>query len=576
MAQHEFPTLRIDPICSLLVSKDPNVGTKLRTLLQNDTEAQIVVPFTYTELQRPSHDQYFFRNRLRAYFYTRDLFASESALKTDLFFFGRTDLLHQLADRHRSDQVSALFGLRKAGKTSVIYGVHRAIKAHGSHAVLIDCQTPAFHQRPWNQALWYVVNETRKACEVDTRLTAEEDYTPDKAADFFEQDFVKIHNILKKGSVLLTFDEIENASPNTSPSIHWRDGNDFVLFWQTLRSLFQRRGGLYSYLIVGTNPSSTEQPQFHGIDNPIFAQFPKVYIPRFRPRDTRDMVRRLGKLMGLSFDEYVYAQLTEDFGGHPYLIRHACSVIHRIAPAERPVDVGKALYERGRRQFLVEGRRFFEMILTVLRQFYPDEYEMLKYLALGDTKSFREFADEDASYTEHLLGYGILERQGDEYVFRVDALKEFISQEARYQRLNLTNAERLAEVSERRNRLEPVLRSLCRHTLLLFYGAADAKTKIVTILGKPRDVKAAGLDYAAVFSPDKLEIYFVDLRKIISKHWECFKNALGPDQAKTLQYLQLINEFRVDAHAKQIADDEFQMLRLAFAYFDEKLKELSA
>ena len=128
-AQSLYPHLRVDRICGLVVSKDEAAEQKLRRLLQNDTEAQIVIPFTYSELRRPNSDTFFFRNRLRAHFYTRDLFASESPLKTDLFFFGRTDLVHQLVDRHRTDQVSALFGLRKAGKTSVIYGVHRALKA---------------------------------------------------------------------------------------------------------------------------------------------------------------------------------------------------------------------------------------------------------------------------------------------------------------------------------------------------------------------------------------------------------------------------------------------------------------
>jgi hypothetical protein len=572
-AQNQFPFLRVDRICSLVVSKDLKVADKLKSILQNDTEAQIVIPFTYSELQRPNPDSYFFRNRLRSYFYTRDLFASESPLKTDLFFFGRTDLIHQLVDRHRSDQVSALFGLRKAGKTSVIYGVHRALKGHGHNSVFIDCQTPAFHQRRWYQALWYVLNETKRACKPDIRLCLEAEFTQEKAADLFEKYFMKIHEAVDKKSILLTFDEIENASPGLSPSNHWCKDNDFILFWQTLRSLFQRKKGVFSYLIVGTNPSSNEQPKIAGIDNPIFAQFPKEYIPRFSSAHTRDMVRRLGKLMGLNFDEYVYGQLTEDFGGHPYLIRHVCSVIHRIADPHRPVEVGKALYEKARKQFIREGRRYFEMILIVLKQHYPDEYEMLKFLALGDKKSFNEFANSDPAYTEHLTGYGIIELQGDEFVFRVDALKEFISQEARYQRINLTNSEKLAEISERRNKLELQLRSLCRNMLQAFYGVADAKQKVLDVFGKSRNTSLAHLEYAELFSPEKGKIYFEDLRKIISKYWDCYKNVIGPDQDKVLQYLKLINEFRADAHAQQIPEDDFQMLRLAFGFFEAKLKE---
>lgn len=572
-AQSQFPPLRVDRICSLVISKDPKVAEKLRNILQNDTEAQIVIPFTYSELERLNTDPYFFRNRLRSYFYTRDLFASESPLKTDLFFFGRTDLVHQLVNRHLSDQVSALFGLRKAGKTSVIFGVHRALEAHGHPSVFIDCQTPAFHQRRWYQALWYVLNETKHACKMDIRLGLENEFIADKAADLFEKYFLKIYEAIGKKSILLTFDEIENASPGISPSEYWRADRDFILFWQTLRSLFQRKKGLFSYLVVGTNPSSNEQPKIENLDNPIFAQFPKVYIPRFEATHTREMVRKLGKLMGLNFDEYVYSQLTEDFGGHPYLIRHACSVIHQLADAQRPVEVGKALYQRGKKQFLKEGRRYFEMILMVLKQHYPDEYEMLKFLALGDKKSFNEFASSDLAYTEHLIGYGIIELQGDEYVFRVDALKEYIAEEARYQRINLTNKEKLAEISERRNKLEPHLRSLCRSMLQAFYGVATAKQKTLEIFGQSRSASLGHLDYTDLFSTERGQIFFEDLRKIVSKNWDCFKNVIGPDQEKVLNFLKHINEFRSDAHAKNISEDDFQMLRLAFNYFELKLKE---
>ena len=576
IAQSRFPQLRVDRICSLVISKDRDVELKFRRLLQNDTEAQIVVPFTYDELRKPNADSHFFRNRLRSHFYTRDLFASESPLKTDLFFFGRTDLVHQLVTRHKTDQVSALFGLRKAGKTSVIYGVHRALKTLEFPSVFIDCQTPAFHQRRWNQALWYVLNETRLACGVDTRTASlESEFTPERAADVFEKYFLKIHEASGKKAILLTFDEIENASPGISPSDHWRTGKDFVLFWQTLRSLFQRKPGLFTYLVVGTNPSSNEQPKIGDVDNPIFAQFPRVYIPRFNAQQTREMVRRLGKLMGMDFDEYVYSQLTEDFGGHPYLIRHVCSTIHRIASQHRPIEIGKSLYEKAKRQFIREGRRYFEMILTVLKEFYRDEYDMLKFLALGDKKSFDAFATSDPAYTEHLIGYGIIEVQDDDFVFRVDALKEFIAQEARYQRLNLTTPEKWAEISDRRNRLEPQLRLLCRNLLQAFYGAAAAKQKVLDIFGAPRSTTLSSSDYADLFTAEKGQIYFEDLRKLISKFWECFKNILGPDQTKVLRHLETINQYRSDAHAKPIEDDEFQMVRLAFGFFEERLKEFS-
>jgi sugar-specific transcriptional regulator TrmB len=215
------------------------------------------------------------------------------------------------------------------------------------------------------------------------------------------------------------------------------------------------------------------------------------------------------------------------------------------------------------------------MILTVLKQHYPNEYEMLKFLALGDRKSFDFFSTSDPAYTEHLAGYGIIELQGDEYVFRVDAVKEFLAREARFQRLNLSNEDKWAEISERRNKLEPQLRLLCRNMLQVFFGSSDAKSKVLDILGKARSTSLASLEYSDLFSPEKGLIYFEDLRKVISKYWDCFKNIIGPDQNKVLRHLEFINEFRADAHAKQIAEDDFQMARLSFTFFEDKLKEFT-
>ncbi len=89
--------LRVERICSVVISKDEEVEQKLRDLLKNE-ESQVVIPFSYTEMLE-SHDPFFVRNRFKEHFYARDLFAFESALKKDIYFFGRKDLVHEIANR---------------------------------------------------------------------------------------------------------------------------------------------------------------------------------------------------------------------------------------------------------------------------------------------------------------------------------------------------------------------------------------------------------------------------------------------------------------------------------------------
>ena len=291
-AANRHQKLRIERICSAAVSRDEEIETKLAELLKNDQEAQIVVPFTYGELLGKP-DDFFFRNRFKKHFYSRDLFASEAPLKKDLYFFGRTDLVHSIVNRHRSNQVSGLFGLRKTGKTSVIFGIQRALERVDGKSTFVDCQNPAFHRSRWNKALYYVLNEIRTQNKVEIRLGNQESYNEENAPLLFEKYISRMSRDLGEKNILLIFDEVENITPNVSPSDHWREGRDFVFFWQTLRSLFQKLQGVFSYLIVGTNPLCVEMARVAGSDNPIYGQIPLEYIPRFDVPQTREMVRRL-------------------------------------------------------------------------------------------------------------------------------------------------------------------------------------------------------------------------------------------------------------------------------------------
>ena len=99
-------------------------------------------------------------------------------------------------------------------------------------------------------------------------------------------------------------------------------------------------------MLVGTNPACIEMSMIAGQENPLFASIPSQYLPAFSVEQTREMVRKLGRYMGLRFDEVLYSKLTEDFGGHPFLIRQFCSEINKVCVGDRPVNVDRILYNK--------------------------------------------------------------------------------------------------------------------------------------------------------------------------------------------------------------------------------------
>jgi hypothetical protein len=572
--EKKYQSLRLERLCCVIISNDDNIIERINDLVKNDQESKIVVPFSYLEfLGNP--DSYFIRNRFKNHFFTRDLFAFESALQKDLYFFGRSDLVLKLVNRHRSNENTALFGLRKTGKTSVIFGIQRILSSLNEKSVFLDCQNPALHKRRWNKVLWYLLDETNRQLEASVLVPAEIEFDEVNASLLFEKTITKMHEKLGGRSILLIFDEIENITFTTSPSEHWTKELDFVFFWQSLRTVFQKKANIFSYFIVGTNPNSIETAQILGKDNPIFNQIYFEYIPNFDVPQTRDMVRKLGRIMGLQFDEIIYSKLTEDFGGHPFLIRHVCSIINKISDYERPLRVDKGLYERSKNIFHAEYSSYIEMILGVLKAFYPSEFDMLKYIALDDMKTFKELAILSPEFTNHLLGYKIIDKNNAAYSFKIDAIKDYLLVKHKYEKALDTPTERFREISERRNYIEPKLRKIIRNQLLVAFGKSDATNKYLSVLGDPRKSKYVSYGYNDLFDSNLCEIYFEDLRKTMIKYYEIFKNIFGANKDDVDHKLAIINKYRSDAHAKDITKEEMDVFRLSISYIETKINEFS-
>ena len=311
---------RIESVCRVLISKDPDVETKVPELLKSDPEQPIVIPFNYSELAfTRDQDPYFLKNRFRSHFFTRNLFGFLSPLRKELYFFGRSELVNSIVNRHRNGEHTGLFGLRKSGKTSIVYAIERHLEKHVGPFVSFDCESPSVHRLRWYELLEKIVFEYHTKIDSKVKLKFEDRYSEKRASDSFEEDMLSIHASKKAQPLLLLFDEIERISPNTGSSDHWKTGNDFVFFWQALRAYFQKNQQKLTYMLVGTNPSCVESPRIAGQENPLFSSVPSQYVPSFSVEQTQEMVQKLGMYtLGLQFDDIIYGKLCEDFGGHPF------------------------------------------------------------------------------------------------------------------------------------------------------------------------------------------------------------------------------------------------------------------
>ena len=318
-------------------------------------------------------------------------------------------------------------------------------------------------------------------------------------------------------------------------------------------------------MLVGTNPSCIEEASLVGHENPIFASIPCQYVPSFDIEQVRQMVRKLGRYIGLQFEEIVYSKLADDFGGHPFLIRQACSVIHNECKGDRPATVDKALYEKIKKLFIDNSVHYLDMVVQVLRDWYPDEYEMLKYLSRGDIEAFNEFAADNTNFTKHLIGYGLIQQSENGYSFNIEIVKEYLGQQHKYERINLTAEEKLEEISRRRNFIEKSLRKIVKNVLTISFGKKKGFEKVLGALPENRRNSLLSHDLDSILGVDTSPLFYIELARLITKEWDGFQHIFDMEKNKVTFILDEINAIgRPDAHAKKIDKHEFEQLRLHF------------
>ncbi len=229
---------RIEKVARILVSGDANIGGKLRTLFASRPDAPVVIPYHYSEFSLSTPDAAIIA-RVREFTFSRDLFSMSSPLRSELYFYGRSNIINEISSKLASGENFGLFGLRRSGKTSLISGISRAVNTRSGFSVTIDCQSPSVHQLRWNELLHHISIELKSVLSVKHKVGSVESYSEKGAAIAFSDDIRVLTRQAKKAFVAVLFDEVERIAPGTASSDHWNVEKDFLLFWQSMRAAFQ-------------------------------------------------------------------------------------------------------------------------------------------------------------------------------------------------------------------------------------------------------------------------------------------------------------------------------------------------
>ena len=199
---------RLDPMGSILVAPPSTTKRFVQEYLATNPERPPIVAFSVDELAALT-DTSALRAALISQLFKRDLFAVESPLKSDALFFGRASVVSELLDRFRAGQSSGLFGLRRIGKTSVLYALgRRSVHDNLGGVAYVDTSNPGLHKSRWWGVLQQLVQAIAKPFDLKRgershvrALTIE--YDEGNAARHFKSDVDELRRRMPEQRLLL-------------------------------------------------------------------------------------------------------------------------------------------------------------------------------------------------------------------------------------------------------------------------------------------------------------------------------------------------------------------------------------
>ncbi|MEV0939603.1 ATP-binding protein [Micromonospora wenchangensis] len=348
-----------------------------------------------------------------------DHFAFVRPLNNKAAFFGRSQDIQRIKALLTQGQHVGVFGLKKAGKSSLVNRIALELREAGWSIIQIDLQregTAADNLR--RLLLQRTLDEADRARFAGSRIAGSQAVDAVSQSRNLWVDQLDYALALHRNAegVLIVIDEIDLLLPGRT----FEAATTSEAQLATIGVLQQLRGltdDLHNnparkspvLLTAGTDADLFGSSFIDERPNPLWAMVDFHYLGPLDLAETSDMVRTLGRRSGLNFTEgSVIHQLFDDYGGHPLVTRTACSSIHRRVKAEQvpysvsTQDVVRVAKRPGPKTAPQLARDIPQQFMAL----FPDEATLLRPLLEGGSELINP---DDAPYA---VEYGVLTEDG--------------------------------------------------------------------------------------------------------------------------------------------------------------------
>jgi len=299
--------------------------------LRSDENVQVIpiddAFMQQARIQQKERDE--FEVLLRRFRRRRDLYNVRDPVADRLNFFGRAARADELLEMLAEGRPVGLFGLRKMGKSSLLQVLGDRAGFPVAHVDLQEgLELAGIYTR--TLAAW------QRALRVKTPDLRWE--PPPLSGDLADAFTSAVRGLLQQleaqglsARLGLFIDEIELLVPGetNNAAVEAAELARYLAFARVLRGLVQATGQL-SLLVAGVDARLNRVNRLAGEQNPFYQFFRAEYLEPLSEADCIQMVRNIGRQMGLVYSDEAVAYVATVSGGHPFLARQLCSATLKL------------------------------------------------------------------------------------------------------------------------------------------------------------------------------------------------------------------------------------------------------
>lgn len=440
--------LRLDRGVVLVVTRDPAAERRLAQPVQHTGRLYIFV--SADEVLTVGDPQQWLRDLFQKRIGSGDLFAAGRPV-FGWDFVGRQQEIRSIRGRLLDGRPVGLYGLRKAGKTSVLIAlrdqfISDATAENASISAIpvhVDLLSLSFAEMKRSGFMRYLLRSMHEALELldlsPANLGLPESFANRRRLSKLDGEELErlvpealerlidwARSTPSRPAIFLLIDEYERILGASSFPVS--DGLDIFDY---LRGLVQRYPKTFNILIAGLDRQKASISRYGERQNPLFNFVVDYPLAGLEREEMNQLFRKIGRRLSLYFMPDALDVIWRETGGHPYLAREFGRVIDHQIPSQKrnSMRINRAIVLEHLEEFRRETAPTMLEILDAVRAIDPQAPEVLAYIVQypeDAEEALNSFLKPESVQT--LRRYGILNETGMPEPLRIGSFGAWLLQ----------------------------------------------------------------------------------------------------------------------------------------------------